>query len=47
MRRGLVGTFLKRFEQRGLKIVAMKVIKATSEQIENHYIEYKVSDSLY
>lgn len=35
--RGLVGECLKRFEQRGFKIVAMKLIKPTEEQMRKHY----------
>jgi nucleoside-diphosphate kinase len=35
--RGLIGEVMSRFEKRGLKIVAMKMIKPTLEQIDNHY----------
>ncbi len=35
--RGLVGEVVSRFEKRGLKIVAMKMVKPTLEQIDNHY----------
>lgn len=37
VRRGLVGQILTRFEQRGLKIVALEMIRATREQVDNHY----------
>ncbi len=35
--RGLTGEIIKRIEQRGLKIVALKLFKATKEQIDSHY----------
>lgn len=35
--RGLVGTILNKFEHRGLKIVAMKMIQATEAQVRAHY----------
>lgn len=35
--RGLIGDIIKRFEQRGLKIIALKMIQPTREQIDNHY----------
>lgn len=37
VQRGLVGEIIKRIEQIGLKIVAMKMIVATTEQCEKHY----------
>ncbi|MFA4872935.1 MAG: nucleoside-diphosphate kinase [Patescibacteria group bacterium] len=37
VKRGLVGEVMKRFEQRGLKIVALKMFTATREQIDGHY----------
>jgi nucleoside-diphosphate kinase len=37
VQRGLVGEIIKRFEQRGLKISAMKMLWPTEEQCENHY----------
>src|SRR3989338_5654375 len=39
IQRGLIGEILKRFEQRGLKIVGMKMIQATSDQAKEHYGE--------
>lgn len=36
--RGLTGEILKRFESRGLKIVAMKMLNATDAQIAAHYV---------
>jgi nucleoside-diphosphate kinase len=35
--RGLVGEVIKRMEARGLKLVAMKMIKPTLEHIDKHY----------
>jgi nucleoside-diphosphate kinase len=35
--RGLVGTIISKFENRGLKIVAMKMIQATESQVRAHY----------
>lgn len=37
IQRGLVGEIIKRFEQIGLKIVAMKMVSATEEQCLQHY----------
>jgi nucleoside-diphosphate kinase len=35
--RGLVGEVIKRLEQRGLKIVAMKMVQATHDHVDNFY----------
>lgn len=35
--RGLVGTIISKFEHRGLKIVAMKMIQPTETQVRAHY----------
>lgn len=37
--RGIVGEIIHRFERVGLKIVAMKMIFATQEQLEDHYFK--------
>lgn len=37
VQRGLTGEIIKRFEQRGLKIVAMKMLKVDRELAETHY----------
>lgn len=37
VKRGLVGDVIHRIEQRGLKIIALKMIQATREQIDGHY----------
>ena len=38
--RGLVGEVLSRFEKRGLKIVALKMVWPTREHIDKHYPEH-------
>jgi nucleoside-diphosphate kinase len=35
--RGLIGEIIRRLEQRGLKIVALKMFQPTREQIDGHY----------
>lgn len=35
--RGIIGEIIARFERVGLKIVAMKMLAATKEQLEEHY----------
>lgn len=37
VQRGLVGEIINRFERRGLKIVAMKMVQVTSEFAHQHY----------
>ena len=37
VKRGLVGEIISRIEQRGLKVIALKMIMATREQIDGHY----------
>ncbi len=37
VQRTLVGEIIKRYERAGLKLVAMKMLVATEEQIERHY----------
>ena len=37
VKRGLIGEIIRRIEQRGLKIIALKMFQATREQIDNHY----------
>ena len=41
MQRGLVGEIIKRFENRGLKIVGLKMIKPTSAHVKKHYLSTK------
>ncbi len=37
VQRGLIGEVIKRFEQRAIKIVALKMIKPSLEAFSNHY----------
>jgi len=37
VKRGLIGESIHRFEQRGLKIIALKMTQAKKEQINDHY----------
>lgn len=37
IKRGLVGEIIHRIEQRGLKIIALKMVHATKDQIDSHY----------
>ena len=38
---GLVGEIISRFEKRGFKLVAMKLVHATKEHLEEHYADLK------
>ena len=40
VQRGLIGEVLSRFERRGMKIVAMKMMNITEEMAEKHYHEH-------
>lgn len=37
VKRGLIGEIISRFEKRGLKIIALEMIKPSREQIDGHY----------
>jgi len=37
VKRGLTGEIMKRIEQRGLKVIALKLFQATREQMHDHY----------
>jgi nucleoside-diphosphate kinase len=39
--RGLTGEILARFERKGLKIAALKLVNTTTEIAEQHYAEHK------
>lgn len=41
VRRGLVGECIRRFEQRGLKIVALKMVLPSRELAEKHYAVHR------
>lgn len=41
VQRGLVGDIISRFEHKGFKVVAMRMLKITKEMAEQHYGEHK------
>lgn len=41
VRRGLVGEIINRFEKKGYKLIAMKMLDVTAEQAAKHYEEHK------
>jgi nucleoside-diphosphate kinase len=41
VQRGLAGRILSRFEQRGLKIVGIKMMRASRQLAESYYAEHK------
>lgn len=41
VQRGLIGDIISRFEKKGIKIVAMKLVKVTRELAEKHYGVHK------
>ncbi|KAF0875183.1 NDKB kinase, partial [Crocuta crocuta] len=41
VQRGLVGEIIKRFEQKGFRLVAMKLMQASEEHLKQHYIDLK------
>lgn len=41
VQKGLVGEIISRFEKKGLKMVALKIMKITPELAEKHYGEHK------
>lgn len=41
VKRGLIGEIIKRFESRGFKIVALKMLKADKKKFEKHYTNEK------
>jgi len=41
MQRGLAGEILKRFEQRGLRLVGMKLVQVSEELASKHYGEHE------
>merc|ERR1711976_454364 len=43
VQRGLVGEIIKRFEQKGFKLVAMKMMHASEELLKEHYRPFKQS----
>ncbi|XP_054026882.1 nucleoside diphosphate kinase [Dryobates pubescens] len=41
VQRGLVGDIIKRFEQKGFRLVAMKFLHASEDLLKQHYIDLK------
>ncbi|XP_068162176.1 nucleoside diphosphate kinase B-like [Antennarius striatus] len=41
VQRGLIGEIIKRFEMKGFKLVAMKMVHASKEHLEKHYEDLK------
>lgn len=41
VQRGLVGPIISRFEQRGYKLVALKLVSPSKEHLESHYADLK------
>nr|XP_057904201.1 nucleoside diphosphate kinase B-like isoform X2 [Doryrhamphus excisus] len=41
VQRGLCGDIIKRFEQRGFRLVAAKFMQASEEQMKTHYLDLK------
>ncbi|KAJ4939047.1 hypothetical protein JOQ06_028510 [Pogonophryne albipinna] len=41
VQRGIIGEVIKRFETKGFKLVAMKMLQAHKEMLEQHYIDLK------
>jgi nucleoside-diphosphate kinase len=41
IQRGLVGEIINRFERKGLKLVALKLVRLSDEQLETWYVHHK------
>ncbi|KAF9036718.1 nucleoside diphosphate kinase [Panaeolus papilionaceus] len=41
VQRGLVGKIIQRFEERGFKLIALKLVQATEAHLEKHYADLK------
>ncbi|KAF8212446.1 nucleoside diphosphate kinase [Mycena galopus ATCC 62051] len=41
VQRSLVGKIIARFEERGYKLIALKMVQATEAHLENHYADLK------
>ena len=41
IQRGLIGKIITRLEDKGFKIIAMKMLEVSKEQAEDHYAEHK------
>jgi len=41
LQRGLIGEIISRFERKGLKLVALKMVQMSDEQLSDWYVEHK------
>ena len=41
VQRGLIGKIIQRFEEKGFRLVAMKLMQASKEHMEGHYADLK------
>ena len=41
VQRGLIGTIINRFENRGYKLIALKMLSPSKELVETHYEDLK------
>ena len=41
VQRGLIGEIVKRFEQKGYKVIGLKMLQVTDEQAKAHYAEHE------
>ncbi|VDB97659.1 unnamed protein product [Peniophora sp. CBMAI 1063] len=41
VQRGIVGDIISRFEKRGFKLIALKLVHATPDHLEKHYADLK------
>ena len=44
VQRGLVGRVIARFEDKGMRLVGLKMVMAEDDILEEHYAELKVAD---
>ena len=41
VQRGLVGEIIKRFEQRGFQLLALKIMRPSPQLLQEHYVDLK------
>ena len=46
VKKNLIGEIIARFERRGLKVSALKLVKITEEQAKYHYAEHEPANEL-
>ena len=47
VQRGLVGRVIARFEDKGMRLVGLKMVMAEDDILEEHYAELKVAEQSY